>query len=414
MLYLFHPLLDLVMNMILVWYIIGMRAFKRKEIVAVKLNISLLGKGYKIIMIYVLILLVIIAAAISLFLTMHPVFGGNPSKVQKGEYSTFENYVNGKFVNQSPLSMGMSVSSIFSMLKDSFSAAKDRKPAGEIPVAEIDWIKIRSESDSVTWFGHSAFLLSVDNKKILVDPMLGPVASPVSFAGSKRYSNNMLQLIDEMPPIDAVLITHDHYDHLDYPSIVKLKNKVGHFFVPYGVSGHLIRWGVAKENITELNWWDEIEFQGLTIAFTPSKHFSGRSFYNRDTTLWGGWVVLGQQIRFYTSGDGGYDAHFKEIGNKYGPFDITLMEGGQYDSRWSGVHMMPEEAVQAHADVKGKNMMLIHWGAFTLAFHSWTDPIKRALIEAAKADINLLAPRIGETIPLTGKLSLPNSYWWDM
>ncbi|AEI39733.1 MBL fold metallo-hydrolase [Paenibacillus mucilaginosus] len=363
-------------------------------------------------MIYVFVLLAAAGVIAALFLNLHPVFGGNLDKEQQERYRKFENYNNGKFVNQVPTKMDMGVSEYFSMIKDSIAGAKDRNPAGKLPVSVIDWGKINSVEDSLTWFGHSAFLLSIDNKKILVDPMFGPVASPVSFAGSKRYSEDLLHLMDELPPIDAVFITHDHYDHLDYPSIQKLKGKVSHFFVPYGVSTHLIRWGVEEDKITEFNWWDEAEFQGLTVALTPSKHFSGRGLFNRDTTLWGGWVILGKTTRFYTSGDGGYDSHFKEIGNKYGPFDIALMEGGQYDRRWSWVHMTPEEAVQANVDVHGKQMMLIHWGAFTLAYHGWTEPIERALAEGKKTNVNLIAPQIGETVLLTENLSVPVSTWW--
>jgi len=244
--------------------------------------------------------------------------------------------------------------------------------------------------------------------------MLGPVASPVSFLGPKRYNEKILDLIEELPPIDAVLITHDHYDHLDYPSIQKLKSKAAHFFVPLGVGAHLIRWGVEKVRITELNWWEEIQFQGLTFALTPSKHFSGKGIFNRNSTLWGGWVILGKQTRFFTSGDGGYDAHFKEIGEEYGPFDIALIEGGQYDRRWSWAHMFPEQSVQANVDVKGKTMMLIHWGAFTLARHSWTDPIERALKEAESKNVHLIAPKIGETILLTESPASPPTSWWNL
>lgn len=363
---------------------------------------------------YTLLFLVVLCVGIVLFINLHPAFGGKLSKEQKEEYEKFDNYVDGKFVNQTPTKMLMSPRDFLSMFKDSIAGDKDRNPAGQIPVAAMDWNKIKSEEDSLTWFGHSAFLLSIDNKKILIDPMLGPAASPVSFAGSKRYNEDMLRIIDEMPPIDAVFITHDHYDHLDYPSILKLKSKVGHFFVPYGVGAHLIRWGVAKESITELNWWDEMEFQGLTVALTPSKHFSGRGIFNRDTTLWGGWVILGGNTRLYISGDGGYDAHFKEIGKKYGPFDMALIEGGQYDDRWSWVHMTPEEAVQANLDVKAENMTLMHWGAFTLAYHGWTEPIERAVIEAERVEVDLIAPKIGETVLLDGDLSIPPSLWWDL
>jgi L-ascorbate metabolism protein UlaG (beta-lactamase superfamily) len=245
--------------------------------------------------------------------------------------------------------------------------------------------------------------------------MLGPIASPVSFAGVKRYkySENMSNIIDEMPPIDAVFISHDHYDHLDYQSIVKLKDKVAHFFVPLGVSAHLIRWGVPKEKITELNWWDETEYQGLSAVLTPSRHFSGRGIFNRNTTLWGGWVILGKNTRLYTSGDGGYGPHFKEVGKKYGPFDITLIEGAQYDRRWADTHMIPEQSVKANLDLNGKNMILMHWGAFTLANHGWKEPIERALIEAKKTDVNIFAPKIGETVLLDSDLNISPSSWWE-
>ncbi|RJS62669.1 MBL fold metallo-hydrolase [Bacillus sp. PK3_68] len=364
-------------------------------------------------MIYLLIVAVVLFTLIFLFMKLNPVFGGNPSKVQREAYSQLDNYVDGKFINQIPAKLSMSASDYLSMMRENMSGKAERHPAGLIPVSMINWNKINSEEDSLTWFGHSAFLLNIDNKKVLVDPMLGPIASPVPFAGSKRYSQNTLDIIDELPPIDAMFITHDHYDHLDYPSILKLKSKVEHFFVPLGVDAHLIRWGVEKEKITVLNWWDEIQFRGLTIVLTPSKHFSGRGIANRDTTLWGGWIILGKQTRFFTSGDGGYDAHFKEIGEKYGPFDMALIEGGQYDRRWPWAHMTPEESIQASIDIKSKRMMLIHWGAFTLAYHGWTEPIERALTAAEKAQISIVAPKIGETIPLDGELSISHLSWWN-
>ncbi|MCY8234480.1 MBL fold metallo-hydrolase [Priestia endophytica] len=365
-------------------------------------------------MIYLIAVLLVLCLAIVSFINFHPVFGGSVKKEQKDNYSSLNNYQNGRFMNLVPTNENMGVGDMFSMLKDSFRNREERKPNRNLPIVEVDWNKVNSEKDSLTWFGHSAFLLSIDGKKLLVDPMLGSVASPVSFVGSKRYSQDTLTIIERLPRIDAVLLTHDHYDHLDYPSIRKLKNKVEHFFVPLGVSPHLLRWGIVKEKITELNWWEEREFKGLTVALTPSKHFSGRGVFNRNTTLWGGWVVLGQKTRFYTSGDGGYDEHFKEIGKKYGPFDMTLMEGGQYDQRWSDIHMKPEESVQANIDVGGKRMMLIHWGAFTLAFHPWTEPVERALIEAQKEGVNMVVPKIGETIELTGEISHSSSVWWRM
>lgn len=362
--------------------------------------------GIKILL-YLVGIIIVLGGLILLFTVMYPSFGGTPNKEQQEVFEAFDNYQNGKFVNQ-PSTL---VADSFPPL--SISTNGETRPTSPLPVAEIDWNKINSPEDSLTWLGHSAFILSLDNHKILIDPMLGPVASPVSFIGPKRYGEDLLDLVVEMPPIDAVFITHDHYDHLDYESIKRLESKVAHFFVPYGVSSHLMEWGVAKEKITELNWWDETEFQGLTVALTPAKHFSGRGILNRNSTLWGGWVILGQQTRFYTSGDGGYDGHFQEIGDKYGPFDIALIEGGQYDERWKESHMRPEESVQASIDLQAKEMMLIHWGAFTLARHSWTDPIERATGAATENDVNLLAPQIGETVRLDGSSQESVSPWWD-
>ena len=334
--------------------------------------------------------IILLCGGVELFLNLDPAFGGNPTKEQKEFFKHLDNYKDGQFVNEVPARNGMNIGDSFSMIKESFAGSTNRNPDGKILVDSIDWEKIKDEKDSLTWLGHSAFLLSVDNKKILIDPMLGPVASPVSFAGIKRYdySQNMDDVIDKLPPIDAIFISHDHYDHLDYQSILKLKDKVSHFFVPLGVGSHLIRWGVLKEKITELNWWDEMDYQGITISLTPSRHFSGRSLFNSNSTLWGGWVIIGKNTRLYISGDGGYGPHFKEIGDKYGPFDLALIEGAQYDKRWPDVHMLPEQAVQASLDVKAKNMMLMHWGAFTLAFHGWNEPIERAENEAEKLNVN--------------------------
>ena len=360
---------------------------------------------------YLLILIVVLAVVITLFVNLSPTFGTNLSKEQQELYATFDNYEDGKFANLPSEGMGAGIERL-STIPESELTTDESRPQDPLRVAEIDWDSINGEEDSLTWLGHSAFIVSVDNKKILIDPMLGPTASPVSFIGPKRYSEDLLYLIEEMPPIDAVFITHDHYDHLDYESIKRLKSKVAHFFVPYGVGNHLVGWGVPEENITEMNWWDETEFQGVDIALTPAKHFSGRGILNQGSTLWGGWAILGEQTRFYISGDGGYDGHFKEIGNRYGPFDIALIEGAQYDERWRESHMVPEESVQASIDLQAEGMMLTHWGGFTLARHSWTEPIERALRAAEKQNVNLIAPQLGETVPMDGEATDPVLEWW--
>jgi L-ascorbate metabolism protein UlaG (beta-lactamase superfamily) len=357
-------------------------------------------------------LIVLAAIIVILMIKLNPAFGGSLTEEQKQAFSKYDHFEYGRFVNPEPTSMSFSLSDMVSLLRDAAKRHVDHRPNRKLLAIELDWNKVASEEDSVTWFGHSSILVSMDNKKILIDPVLGLRTSPISIAGSKRYTGSLLSVIDDMSMIDAIFITHDHYDHLDYSSIKKLKEKTAHFFVPLGVSNHLIRWGIPKEKITELNWWDETEFQGLKVAFTPSRHFSGRGLLNRNSTLWGGWVIIGGRTRFYTSGDGGYGRHFKEIGEKYGPFDLALIEGGQYDRRWAQIHMTPEESVQAHTEIKGETMMLIHWGAFTLAYHRWTDPIERAIHAAGEANIDLMTPQIGETVPMKGTAFHPVTPWW--
>ncbi|WP_416383640.1 MBL fold metallo-hydrolase [Planococcus maritimus] len=354
-----------------------------------------------------------IAAMSGAALKLYTPLGASPDKRQRDRFSALPNYNEGKFANDEE-ETAIDLSGGLSMLKDSlFAGEVERTPLGMLPVAEIDWARIESAQESLTWFGHSTFLLSIDGRKSFIDPMLGNRASPLAFVGSARYSHDWLATIDRLPPIDAVLLTHDHYDHLDYESIRALESKVGHFYVPLGVGVHLSRWGVEDARITELNWWEEAQLGNLTLALTPSRHFSGRGLFNRNSTLWGGWVVLGEQTRFYTSGDGGYGSHFKEIGDAYGPFDLALIEGGQYDARWESSHMTPEQSVQAHLDVRGEKMMLVHWAAFTLAFHSWTDPIERASDEAQRFGVELVTPQIGETLSLDALDSYTPVHWWE-
>ncbi len=218
--------------------------------------------------------------------------------------------------------------------------------------------------------------------------------------------------MNNFPRLDAVLISHDHYDHLDYGSVQKLKEKVKDFYVPLGVGAHLRRWGVAESAIHELNWWEEVNHAGLTIVFTPSRHFSGRGITDRNTTLWGSWIIQGESKNLYFSGDGGYGPHFQKIGERYGPFDLAMMECGQYDERWAQIHMMPEESAQAAVDVRAKQMMPIHWGAFRLALHSWTDPIERVTEKAVQLQMPVTTPKIGETF-VVGSPNLPRAKWWE-
>src|SRR5690606_16810135 len=206
-------------------------------------------------------------------------------------------------------------------------------------------------------------------------------------------------------------ISHDHYDHLDYESIMKLKGKVGHFYVPLGVSSHLLKWEIAPEKITELDWWQETSLDNFKIVCTPARHFSGRGLFDNFITLWSSWIVRPPTANVYFSGDGGYGPHFKEIGERYGPFDFAMLECGQYNELWKDIHMMPEQTVQAAMDLETKLAMPIHWGAFTLALHTWRDPITRVTTAAQQHGVPITTPRIGDPVFLHAD-TFPVSQWW--
>jgi L-ascorbate metabolism protein UlaG (beta-lactamase superfamily) len=347
-----------------------------------------------------------------LFVNYYPALGGRTSKDKLPLIQQSKNFSKGKFINQIDTSMEMGIKNTIAVLIEFIKGNPKGKPSGEIPVEFLNPNDIQANKQArVTWFGHSALLLELDGKILLLDPMLGIAPSPFPQFGGKRYSKKLPIEIEQLPQIDAVLISHDHYDHLDYGSIKKLKDKVNHFFVPLGVGAHLERWGVDPKKISEHDWWDEVEYEGLTLASTPARHFSGRNLTNRNSTLWCSWVIQGQAAKVYFGADSGYGPHFLEIGAKYGPFDLTLMECGQYDERWAAIHMLPEETVQAHLDVKGKVMIPIHWGAFTLSLHDWTDPAERVTKAAKEHNVILATPKIGEPVTI-GASGYPNAAWW--
>ena len=246
---------------------------------------------------------------------------------------------------------------------------------------------------------------------ILIDPMFGKVPAPMDFLGGKRFSKKLPIRSEKLPEIDYVLISHDHYDHLDYESILKIKNKVNKFIVPLGLGNHLIKWGVSKKKIIEFNWWDSKVFDGINFICTPAQHFSGRKFNNDRSTLWSSWVIKSDSLSLYFSGDSGYDIHFKNIGEKFGPFDVSLLESGQYNKLWPDVHMFPKETVKAGIDLKSKKIIPIHWGAFKLAMHPWNEPAIEVLKESNEKNLIVEIPKIGEPITID---SLDNEIdnWW--
>lgn len=261
----------------------------------------------------------------------------------------------------------------------------------------------------VTWLGHSTMLLEIDGRRLLIDPVWGERASPFTFLGPKRFFPPPLPL-DELPELDAVVISHDHYDHLDMPTVKALVARGVRWIVPLGVGAHLASWGVPDERITELDWWDDVQVSGITVTATPARHFSGRGLGDGDRTLWAGWAFAGPSRRAFYSGDTALHDEFIAIGERLGPFDLTMIEAGAYDALWADVHLGPEQAVLAHRLVRGDVMLPVHWGMFDLALHGWTEPMERVLVAADSQGVRVAAPRPGEMVEPAALA--PPTRWW--
>ena len=338
-------------------------------------------------------------------------FGGKVTDDLQRRYAHSPNWKDGKFENLVKTEMEFSVWDMPKLLYKQFLDRVGREPRKPLPIAAFDkeaWE--RATETQIVWFGHSAVLLKLNGLTILIDPMLGPDAAPIAPFKSARYSENVLDQIEHFPTIDLLLMTHDHYDHLDMTSIMKLKEKVRQYYVAMGVGRHLIKWGIDASLVQEFDWWDEQVYEGLKLVFTPSRHFSGRGLSDRAKSLWGGWVIQSEKEKIYWSGDGGYGDHFKEVGVRFGPFDFGFMECGQYNEHWHQIHMYPEESVQAALDAKVKKSMAVHWAGFSLAMHSWKDPIERFEKEAAEENHQTVTPRIGEQFSY---LDHSSTNWWE-
>lgn len=360
------------------------------------------------------ILVGLLIIAYQLFINFNPAFGGSISKEQQQVFAESNNFEEGIFKNKKRINLDFSFSQILKMSrKFFFSKNLNGRPENGIQAQKIDSISIadyHSETRFI-WFGHSTFLVQIEDKTILIDPMFGDVPAPHPWLGGNRFSKELPIEIEALPKIDAVLISHDHYDHLDYESIQKLKHKVGVFYTPLGVGSHLRAWGVDADRIIELDWWQETTLDNITFRCTPAQHFSGRKFSNRQSTLWSSWILNTETENIFFSGDSGYGTHFKEIGEKYGPFDFAMIECGQYNKLWPDVHMFPEETVQAGKDLNAVQIMPIHWGAFKLAMHAWKDPAERLIKKAHELQIPVRTPVIGAPFKLVN-YNAEENYWW--
>lgn len=351
---------------------------------------------------------VAIVVALLLLFFLYPPFGKTPTRRQKKDYGRkAENFYKNRFRNEHDFAMLYR-----SKRKNRFLSNKGVKPVGEIPLypfKEKDLKEKIEDSCCVTWLGHSTVLIHMHNKNIIIDPVFSPSASPLPFLGPRRYVKVPITM-EDLPHLHIVIITHDHYDHLDFSTIKKMDNKVDCYLVPLGVENHLVRWGISKDKIISFSWWDEITLDGLKICCTPARHYSGRKILDSYQTLWSSWVLMDKHYKIFHSGDSGFDNHFAAIYERYGSFDFAMLDSGQYDVKWKSTHMTPEESVEASRQLKAKIIMPIHWGTFRLARHPWDDPVERFVKSASLKKIKYVTPRIGEPLEIDKKIECLN--WW--
>lgn len=335
------------------------------------------------------------------------IYGKLPSGERLKRINNSNNYKKGSFQNLSITNAMAEDANFFKLMKEFMHKPKNVVPEKKLPYIKTNLHNLDNEAQLV-WFGHSSYLLKAEGKIILVDPVFSGNAAPLSFM-IKAFKGSNEYKADDFPDIDLLILTHDHYDHLDYKTILKLKPKVKQVCCTLGVGSHLEHWGIDKNKIEELDWWEEWAYKDIQITSVPGRHFSGRGV-KRGQSLWGGFVLRFKNLNLFAGGDSGYDTHFKMIGEKFGPFDLAILEAGQYNKSWPNIHMLPEETVEAARDLNTKILLPVHWGKFSLAMHPWDEPIKRVVAKAEALKINLVTPLIGEIL----KLNTPTSInpWW--
>jgi L-ascorbate metabolism protein UlaG (beta-lactamase superfamily) len=358
------------------------------------------------------ILLIVIAttAAVLIFIRQQQ-FGQTPSGERLKRVEQSPNYRDGSFqnLNHTPdLTEGVSY---YEVLKEFLFTKKFRlKPIDSIPSTKTDLLTLDPSKDILVWFGHSSYFIQIDGKKILVDPVLSGAASPISFT-TKAFMGSDAYTTDDIPEIDYLFISHDHWDHVDYETLQELKPKIKKVICGLGTGEHFEYWGFEKLIIHEEDWNVKIELDsGFTAYTVPARHFSGRAFA-RNKSLWTSFVFKTPTMQFFFGGDSGYDTHFASIGETYGTFDVVILENGQYDKSWKYIHMMPDEVLQAAKDLNAKSLFPVHSSKFVLANHAWDDPLKQITEFNKLVNVPLITPIIGEQVNLKDSTQTFSPWW---
>ncbi len=340
-------------------------------------------------------------------------FGKNPEGMYLEAVRNSPNFREGEFRNLIPTPLFTDDSTVFSVIIKSLFMKQDKLvPAETLPAVKTDLHSLGRDKDIVIWLGHSSYYLQLDGKRILVDPVFSSYASPF-FLFNRAFEGTRIYQVSDMPDIDYLLITHDHWDHLDYPTVRMLETHVGKVICGMGVGSHLRAWGYPADKIVEADWFTGLEYDdGLRIHVLPARHFSGRGLV-RNRTLWVSFALESQERRIFISGDTGYGPHLKQIGELFGGFDLAILENGQYDSRWPYIHMMPEETTMAAVELGAKALLPAHAGKFAISNHAWDEPFIRLAEVSRHEPYRLLTPVIGEPVCLDNEKQT-FSYWWEL
>lgn len=357
-----------------------------------------------------LIFIFITSAAVWIFL-QQPKFGKYPSGSRLERIEKSPNYDDGKFRNLSPTPDLTEGSSYFSVMKEFlFSDRPRRIPTDSIPTTKTNLHTLNPDENVLVWFGHSSYFLQVDGKRFLVDPVFSGAASPIA-ATTRSFPGTDVYGAEDIPSIDYLLITHDHWDHLDYKTILALRPRVGRVICGLGVGEHLEYWGYDPGRIVELDWNESADLiAGFEIHARPARHFSGRGL-RRNRSLWVSFVLITPTAKLYLGGDSGFDKHFRKIGDEFGPFDLAILENGQYDKNWKYIHLLPEEVIQASIDLRAKRLLAVHSSKFALGNHAWDDPLLRVSKLAGERNVHLITPMIGQPVNLRDSTA-QFSEWW--